>query len=76
MCDINASSVVALLVVLLPGVAAFAADSPAVVSDVKVVSNKVPDVSSLDAWKTSVLNPGMSDREKAIGSITNAPASN
>ncbi|MCW8131148.1 MAG: hypothetical protein KIS92_12435 [Planctomycetota bacterium] len=36
------------------------------VSFVSVVSDKVPDVSSLEAWKKSFLKPGMSDQEKAL----------
>jgi hypothetical protein len=37
-----------------------------VVSNVKVVSSGVPDVSSLEAWKASFIKPGMSDEEKAM----------
>ena len=37
-----------------------------VVSHVKVLSDKVPDVSSLEAWKKSFLKEGMSDKEKAL----------
>lgn len=37
-----------------------------VVSHVKVVSDKVPDVSSLEAWKASFIRDGMSDEEKAL----------
>jgi hypothetical protein len=39
---------------------------PAVVANVKVVSDKVLDVSSLEAWKKSYIKPGMSDKEKAL----------
>src|SRR5262245_30858960 len=45
---------------------ATAADPPAVVCRVKVTSDKVPDVSSMDAWKRSFLKDGMTDREKAL----------
>ncbi len=38
----------------------------AVVSNVKVVSDKIEDVSSIEAWKASFLKPGMSDRQKAL----------
>src|SRR5215211_2416219 len=41
-------------------------DAAGVVCHVKVLSDKVPDVSSLDAWKRSFLKDGMSDREKAL----------
>lgn len=37
-----------------------------VVSGISVVSDKVPDVSSLDAWKRSFIKEGMTDREKAM----------
>src|ERR1043166_2254274 len=37
-----------------------------VVSHVKVLSDKVPDVSSLDTWKKSYIKEGMSDKEKAL----------
>src|ERR1051325_4812855 len=37
-----------------------------VVSHVSVVSDKVADVSSLEAWKKSVIREGMTEQEKAI----------
>jgi hypothetical protein len=37
-----------------------------VVSNVSVVSAKVPDVSSLEAWKKSFIKDGMSDKDKAL----------
>ena len=40
--------------------------SAQVVSHVKVLSDKVEDVSSLQAWKSSFIKPGMSDRDKAL----------
>ena len=43
------------------------ADKPVgVVSHVKVLSDKVPDVSSLEAWKKSFIKEGMSDQDKAL----------
>ena len=42
------------------------ADEPAVVANVKVVCDKVPDVSSVDAWKKSFIKEGMTDKEKAM----------
>src|SRR5690348_6589744 len=51
---------------------ALRADNPArsdkvgVVSHVKVLSHKVLDVSSMDAWKKSFLKDGMTDEEKAL----------
>jgi hypothetical protein len=38
----------------------------AVVCNVKVVSDKVEDISSFDAWKKSVIKDGMSDEQKAL----------
>jgi hypothetical protein len=44
-----------------------AADArPAIVSHVKVVSDKTEDVTSLDAWRMSVIKEGMSDQQKAM----------
>ncbi len=40
--------------------------SSAVVANVKVLSNKVKDVSSLEAWKKSYIQPGMADEDKAL----------
>jgi hypothetical protein len=37
-----------------------------VVSHVKVVSDKVADVSSLEAWQRSFIKDGMTDAQKAI----------
>jgi len=37
-----------------------------VVCNVKVLSDKVADVSSMEAWQRSFLKPGMSDRDKAL----------
>jgi hypothetical protein len=37
-----------------------------IVSHIKVLSDKVEDVSSLEAWKASFLEEGMSDKEKAL----------
>jgi hypothetical protein len=47
---------------------AFTAAEPlsGVVSHVKVISNHVEDVSSLEAWKKSFIKDGMTDEEKAL----------
>jgi len=37
-----------------------------VVSNIKVLSDKVPDVSSLEAWRRAYIADGASDREKAL----------
>src|SRR5258706_3336487 len=37
-----------------------------VVGHVKVLSDKIEDVSSLEAWKKSFIKEGMSDAEKAM----------
>jgi hypothetical protein len=42
------------------------ADEPAIVSHVKVLSDKAEDVSSLEAWKKTYIKDGMSDQDKAI----------
>lgn len=45
---------------------ATAFDGPGVVSFVKVLSDKVPDLSSLEAWQAAYIRPGMSEEEKAL----------
>ena len=42
------------------------AASVGVVSNIKVLSDKVPDISSLEAWKKSFIKEGMSDKDKAL----------
>jgi RNA polymerase sigma-70 factor (ECF subfamily) len=37
-----------------------------IVSQIKVVSDKVPDISSMEAWKKSYIKDGMTDEEKAM----------
>ena len=44
----------------------FGTEIPTVVSHVKVVSNNVEDISSLEAWKQSFIKPGMTDAQKAM----------
>ena len=39
------------------------AEPMGVVSHVKVLSDKIEDVSSIEAWKRSFIKPGMSDGE-------------
>ena len=39
---------------------------PGVVSHIKVLSDKVPDVANLDAWRKAFIKEGMSDQEKAL----------
>lgn len=63
-----------LVLSLLPSVAKAEEGKPSeqqavpvgVVCHVKVVSDKVPDISSLEAWGRSFLKPGMTDEEKAL----------
>jgi len=57
-------NVAALVVVLLAGSAL--SGQVGAVSHVKVVSDRVEDVSSLEAWRKSFINEGMSDKEKAL----------
>ena len=40
--------------------------SPGVVSHVNVLSDKVPDMSSLEAWKQAFIKPDMTDQQKAL----------
>src|SRR5262245_2427120 len=57
------------LTCMVPGVLVAENRPPAgvgVVSQIHVVSDKVPDVSSIEAWKRSFLKDGMSDCEKAL----------
>jgi hypothetical protein len=47
--------------------AAASVDKPVgVVCHVQVISDKVPDVSSLEAWKRAFIKDGMTDQEKAL----------
>ena len=48
------------------GAAPGSANPVGVVSNIKVLSDKVPNVSSLEAWKKSFIKEGMSDKEKAL----------
>ena len=59
------------LCVVLAAAGSAAAETPSartvgVVCNVKVLSGKVPDVSSLEAWKRSFIKARMSDKEKAL----------
>jgi len=54
------------VVVALGGQAAAAEKPVGVVCNVKVVSDKVDDVSSLEDWKRSCIKDGMSNDEKAL----------
>jgi len=55
----------ALLAATLAALPAYAGEA-GVVCHVKVLSDKVEDVSSLEAWKRSWIKEGMSDEEKAL----------
>ena len=58
-----------LLAAVLAAGSCWAAEPPrpvGVVSHVKVLSDKVADVSSLEAWKKSFITDGMNDEEKAV----------
>ncbi|MFB3890777.1 MAG: hypothetical protein ACE15C_02010 [Phycisphaerae bacterium] len=61
-------TVIALVLASVVGFTSIGAaqEQPAVVANVKVVSDKVKDVSSLEAWKKSYIQEGMSDKDKAI----------
>jgi len=61
-----AATLIALLLVLRTG-SVRAGDPPVgVVSHIKVLSDKVADVSSLEAWKNSFIKPGMTDKQKVV----------
>jgi len=55
-----------MLVAVLAALQGSIAGEPGVVSFVKVLSDKVEDVSSLEAWKKAFIKDGMSDEQKAI----------
>ncbi|MCX5683125.1 MAG: hypothetical protein NT049_05505 [Planctomycetota bacterium] len=58
---------VVLLLLAPAAVAQAAAAQPVgVVSNIKVLSDKVEDVSSPEAWKAAYIKDGMSDQEKAV----------
>jgi hypothetical protein len=43
--------------------------APPVVSNIKVLSDKVEDVSSIEAWQKAVIKDGMSDEKKALAAF-------
>lgn len=53
-------------VLVVKGARGEAAVEPGIVSFVKVLSDKVPDISNLDAWKASYIKEGMTDEQKAM----------
>ena len=67
-----AGAIAIVVLVLLSVLEGCSAKQPArgepvgIVSHIKVVSDKVADVSSIEAWRQSYINPGMTDREKAL----------
>lgn len=61
-----AIGILTLLAVVVANQAVAQQEAPAVVCNVKVVSDKVKDVSDLQAWKKSYLKDGMSDKDKGI----------
>ena len=65
-------AVLAAAVVLVVPSAARGADA-SVVSNVKVLSDKVQDVSSMEAWAQSFIKPGISDRDKALAAWKSNP---
>ncbi|MBA2481466.1 MAG: hypothetical protein H0V44_12450 [Planctomycetes bacterium] len=64
----TASSIVSAIAIASMAAAADAKPSgpPAIVSHVKIVSDKIEDVSSLEAWKKSFITEGMTDEQKAL----------
>src|SRR5437762_2550195 len=59
-----------LFIFLISAAALFGAEEPAVVSNIKVVSDKVDDVSSIEALEKSIFKPGMTEQEKAVALFT------
>ena len=55
---------VALAIAAFPAVRS--EEPPGTVCNVKVLSENVPDVSSLEAWKKTFIKDGMTDQEKAV----------
>ena len=45
---------------------ALCAGEPAIVSNVKVLSDKVEDMSNLETWKKHFIKDGMTDEQKAV----------
>jgi hypothetical protein len=62
---LTALALIAAALVAAPAAVQAAAEQPAVVSHVLVLSPHIEDVSSLAAWKRSMIKDGMSDEEKA-----------
>lgn len=46
--------------------ALFAGEEPAIVSDIKITSPHIEDVSSIEAWKKSFIKPGMTEEQSAL----------
>jgi hypothetical protein len=63
---VAATMVLAGAVLLQARVARAADDGVGVVSHVKLVSDKSPDISTLEAWQKSFIRKGMSEQDKAI----------
>ncbi|MFH1706693.1 MAG: hypothetical protein ABIF71_02090 [Planctomycetota bacterium] len=56
-----------MLVSILAALPVAAGDNPVgVVTQIKVISDKVPDVTTLEDWKRSFIKEGMTDEEKAL----------
>jgi hypothetical protein len=62
----NRATLAAAVLTTLSALGALAAESPAIVSHVKVLSDKTEDVSSIDAWRRSFIKDGMTDQQKAM----------
>src|SRR5262249_12792848 len=66
--SLHKSNMIPQITLLIAGITLAAPPSSdvGVVSHIKVVSDKVPDVSNLEAWRKSFLKEGMTDQEKAL----------
>ncbi len=59
-------SILLLLIAASPLLAGEGSATAGVVSHIKVTSDKVEDVSSLQAWKQAFIKPGITDQQKAL----------
>jgi hypothetical protein len=65
-CGLSLCSLAAAQNIAAPGPAAPQGAAVGVVSHIKVLSDKVEDVSSLEAWKRSFIKDTMTDKERAL----------
>ncbi len=64
--NMRLTAVFLMVATLAMGSALKAGEAPAIVSNVKVLSDKVEDVSSIEAWQKSEIKDGMTNEQKAL----------